>query len=156
MATIQEVAREASAWFETAIRSDGETFTRTKDGTPDWVTDLVRDAHGDLFPDDWRYEVISDACEFIADSDDPEDGSGEFADQAVNVYTHDRFAWLSSNLQRQGYVDEACDEFGASAELGIVERIGWGQYAEASEVFGSVLGSIETEADSRDVDELLA
>src|SRR6266516_1712460 len=117
--TLESLAREAAGWFETAERPDGESFTRTKDGTPEWVTDLVREAHGDDFlPDDWRYATISDALNFLADDGDPDD-AGEFADQAVDVYTGARFAWLASNLNRAGYVDEAVAEFGYDPESGI-------------------------------------
>ena len=138
--SIQDKARAASEWFELATRDDDSSYVRTKDGAPEWVTEIVYDAHGDLLPDDWRYEVIRDAFEFIAEADDPDDGEGEFADSAVDVYTGARFAWLSSHLSRQGYVDEAADEFG-SREAGhsIADEIGLGQYMEAREVYGLVM-----------------
>ena len=50
--TLQERAGEAAAWFETAERPP---FVRVKNGAPEWIMDLVRHAHGDLLPDDWRY-----------------------------------------------------------------------------------------------------
>ena len=91
--TIQKTAADAASYFETALRADGANiagdsntvYVRLKDGAPEWVTDLVHDAHGDMLPDDWRYSVIQDALETIADSDDPEDASGEFADSQVDV-----------------------------------------------------------------------
>jgi hypothetical protein len=142
--SLQETAREASGWFETATREDGSRFVRTKDGAPEWVKDLVHEAHGDFLPDDWRYNVIQDALLWIADSDDPEDSAGEFADGAVDVYTGARLAWLASNLTRPGYVDEAREEFGADTDSDITEQIGLGQYMEASEVYGLVLQALET------------
>ena len=141
--TIQEKASEALSWFETVRRDENDpesAFTRTKDGTPEWVTELVHDAHGDFLPDDWRYDKIRDALEFIAESNDPED-SAEFADQAVDVYTNDRLAWLSSNLRRASYVDDARENLGATNS--IIDDIGLGQYQEAGEIYGSVLNSLE-------------
>ena len=142
--TVQDKAAEALTWFEVARRDENDpesTFVRTKEGTPEWVTQLVY-AHGDFLPDDWRYRKIMDALEFIADSDDPEDNSGEFADTAVDIYTSDRLAWLASNLNRIGYTDEAVSEFGAGEPMDIVTMIGWGQYAESEEIYQAVLAAL--------------
>ena len=110
--TIQTLAAEAGACFETATRSrvvggsgelEEDRYVRVKDGSPEWVTELVHAAHDDMLPDDWRYEKIADALEYIAEVDDPDD-SGEFADQAVDIYTGARLAWLASHLSRPGYL----------------------------------------------------
>lgn len=144
-ATISTLAAEAADWFEHAQRGDSpdgddgqETYTRLKDGRPDWVQNLVFAAHDDgaMFPDDWRYEVIWGAVEAIAESDD-EDDQHVFADGQVDVYTTARFEWLASNLRRQSYVDDAAAEYGMDTS-GIAAIIGLGQYAEALEVYGRV------------------
>jgi len=51
--TLAEKAAEASGFFETASRGDAggdgpDTYVRLKDGAPEWVADIVREAHGDL------------------------------------------------------------------------------------------------------------
>jgi len=146
LTTIQEKAQEAAQWFESASRENGDSFIRTKDGTPEWVTELIHAAHHgftDFLPDDYRYQWTFEALEFIAESDDPEDGQSEFADNAVSVYTPARLQWLASNLQRPGYCDEAANEFGYDGKEGIVGLIGIGQYAEASEVYGLALQALE-------------
>jgi len=141
--TIQDKAREAYEWFETATRDDGSSYVRTKDGRPEWVQDLVFTAHGEFMPDDWRYRKIMEALEFIADNDDPEDTSYEFADGAVDVYTSARLAWLASNLNRASYCDEAIENGMVDAKAGVIEIIGAGQYEEAGEIFGLVLSELE-------------
>lgn len=143
--TIQDLAREASSYFERAYRVDGDedsAYVRTKDGTPEWVRDLVQSAHGEMFPDDWRYDQIENALDHIADSDDPEDSRHEFADNAVDVYNAARFAWLASNIDRQYYCDEAQNEFGIDPDATITDRIGLGQYFEADEVYGLTLQAL--------------
>ena len=152
--TVQALAAEASACFEiarratgdtaTGPREDGEEYTRVRDGSPEWVTDLVREAHGEFLLDDWRYACIASACEAIADSDDPDDARGEWADSYVDVYNHELHAWLSSNLQqRAGYVDEGVENFGHS-DRGVDGDIAIGQYTEAEEVYGLVLQFLES------------
>ena len=140
---IQTVASEAYKWFESRTRDNGERFTCLRDNAPEWLSDLVRTAHGDMLPDDWRYTCIQAAIEHVADcgDEDPHD----FADAYVDVYTTDRFRWLASNLDRQGYVDEATRELGQADS--IVDAIGQGQYVEAQEVYASVYEALSDQAD---------
>jgi len=141
-------AGEAYGWLETAKRDDGETYTRTKDDAPEWVTWLVHEAHGDFLPDDWRYECVRAALGFIHDNNydetAAEDSSADFADEQIDTYSDARLKWLASNLNRHSYVDEAIEEFGYSniAESRILSVIGMGQYMEAREVFDSVVASL--------------
>lgn len=153
MATIQDLAGIAYDSFESFKRDGSEdTIYKLKDDRPEWVYELVRDAHGDFFPDDWRYEAIMDACGWIHDNDGDDD-SGEFADQKVDVYTSDRIAWLASSLDRVSYCDEAAAEFGAGdTATDIVAMIALGQYAELSEVYGLVYRALEEKADAEDDD----
>lgn len=150
MTTVQEAAEIAVDCFETARRRDDDedVYVRVKDGSPDWIKDLVYKAHGDFLPDDWRYDCIRAAVEYIRDTDEPD--PGEFADGHVDVYNGALHAWLGSNLQRAGYVDEAIAEFGVSDEPDINNMIAMGQYVEAQEVFASVLSSLEDATDEED------
>lgn len=147
MSTIQGLASVAYDSFE-SFKRDGsdETFYKLKDGSPEWVQDLVREAHGDFFPDDWRYEAIMDACGWIHDNDGDDDSAG-FADGYVDVYNAARVAWLASSLHRGAYCDEASDEGLVAEDAGIYDRIGLGQYMEASEVYGLVYRALETRAE---------
>lgn len=143
-----ELAHKLSRAFETATRPTGERYVRLKDGSPEWMTHVIREAHREMLPDDWRYACVAAAAEAIAEADDPADNEHEFADGYVDVYNADLFDWLASHHSRQGYVDEAADELGAAVDLGVVERIGLGQYAEAREVFGLVLRSLQKIAEN--------
>ncbi len=142
---IRSLAKIAAQSFETRTRDNGDEFYTITDGSPEWVRDLVYAAHGDFLPDDYRYKLASDACEWIADSDDPYETGSEFADEAVDVYTGRRLAWLASNLNRPGYCDEAAATFGAESpsSFSIIDLIGFGQYQEASEVYGLVLNFLQ-------------
>ena len=151
----QEIAAEAAACFETAQRQpNGDEYVRVRDGSPEWITDLVRAAHGTyidgtpaFLPDDWRYRTIAAALDWIAnsDSDDLDDEAHAFADDTVDVYTGRLIDWLGSNLQRIGYCDEAADEYGGEP-ASITDRIALGQYAEAREVFALVLEGVQARA----------
>lgn len=153
---LHEIATEAESYFESRKRGE-ETIIVTKDDAPDWVTDLCHDAHGDMMPDDWRYDAIHSAVSLIAESgaddeSDLEDRDHEFADGQVDIYTSDRLRWLASNLDRTAYVDEARSEFGGE-DSDVTEQIGMGQYMEASEIWGSVVRSLVSEQESREDDD---
>ena len=153
---VQQLARDMSAAFEGRVRDSGESFRVLRDGSPQWMTDVAMAAHGDMLPDDWRYSAIEDAAGWIAGADgsaDLDDEAHAFADANVDVYNADRTAWLSSHLDRAGYVDEAREEYDATDD-GIMADIGRGQYVELLEVYTSVLSELRAIADEdEDTDE---
>lgn len=136
--TAQELAVTAAGSFTTGKRDNGDVYTKTTADAPDWVTGLVREAHGDMLPDDWKYACIASACEWLAENDDW-DETHEWADGEVDVYNSDRATWLSSSVYRAGYVDEGTAELGSS-DQGVHGDIGIGQYYEAMEIMASVQG----------------
>ncbi len=147
--SVPEAAKAALEHFHVKKRDDGTHYSTAdkKGASPDWLRDLCHDAHGGMMPDDYRYDMIHSALYTIADVDDDateddirEDSHG-YADSAVSVYHSDRIQWLASHGLRQGYVDEAVEELGRP-EGGISDEIAYGWYAEAEEVFGSVLQSL--------------
>ena len=144
--TLQQLANEAAACFTTKQRPDGDGVIVLLDGSPGWVRDLVREAHGGMLPDDWRYASIESALDWIADANDPEDEQYEWADENVDVYHSGRLAWLASDASRPSYCDDATSEMGDYAPNGILDRIRLGQHQESCEVFASVLRSLHDRA----------
>lgn len=142
--TTSGIAGEAYGLFERRTRDDGEEFTTLdSDTAPGWLRGLVREAHGDLLPDDWRYEAIRDALGDIelADGRDLDDLEHEFADR-VDVYTGALLAWLASHSSRVGYCDGAQSEGLTPDNPDVVSLIRLGQYMERREVFASVAQSL--------------
>ena len=150
--TVQELAQELAEAFEGATRTDGAKYRRLKDGSPEWMSDVIREAHGDMLPDDWRYECIEDAAVAIADADGADELDElefEFSDN-VDVYSSDLIAWLGSHGHRQGYCDDAVDELGYDGKGGIESVIRCGQFLERREVFASVLRQLEELAEDEE------
>lgn len=146
--TVQEIAGEAFDWFEQAKRAgeDEETFTRLKDGAPEWIRAAVYAAHGEMLPDDYRYEWTQDAFGAIHDADagdDLDDVGAEFAD-SVDVYTAGLLKWVGSNLHRVGYVDDATSDHDCAGNLARALMIG--QAHERREVFEAALRAVEERA----------
>lgn len=146
MKTVQELAAEYSNRFETRKRDDGKEFVCLKDSEQDkdeTLTELIRSAHGDMFPDDWKYDFVLRALYAIADA---EDDSLEDCEIEPDIYNHDLLEWLPSNAHRWGgYAEDAIGE-GATT---ITDACQWGQANEIREVYDSVLASLREIVESR-------
>lgn len=137
--TVTELAQNANKYL---YRDGGKVLCR--DGAPEWVTDLCRKAHGEFMPDDWRYEFTQDALTaFEEELDCP-------SVDDLYPYTADRLRWLSSNLNRPGYCDEAQKEYGLTG--GVLELIAAGMECELHEVCDLVHSALENRAELLDSD----
>jgi len=145
--TIQELAKEAGAFFETRKRDNGESFVRYLDDTPEWIQDMVQQAHGDYFPDDYRYRWVVSALADFADCNedsDTEDHIIEHVDSCVDCYTSGLTEWLNSNNRRVYYLTEALDEFDPKDGFqNGFQVLSMAQYKEISEVYYSVYKVLE-------------
>ena len=135
---VHEVAKDALTYFET----DGEHI-KLKDSRPNWVYQMVYEAHNGMFPDDFKYEYVKDALSLLSETNS--DNARELIES--DIYTSDLLLWLASNANRLAYCDEAAGEFGCPAEAEMTERISLGQHWEREEVFGYVLSALEAQAE---------
>ena|ERR1700747_398049 len=138
-----DAAKELSYAFVTV------PVVKLRDNTAQWIRDAVREAHGEMFPDDWVYDMcrkvassIVEALEY-GDFESVRDRQPELVDGLVDVYTSDLTAWLHSHVYRVGYCDEASD--GYEPDNGIVGRIMQGQYFEIGQIFSALLSAIEAQ-----------
>lgn len=151
--TISSLAEEAYVCFERRYRDPGaEPYYSVREGTPDWIRDMIREAHSSMLPDDWRYDCIHSALGHISDTgaddtDDLDDAGHEFADSHADVYTSELLAWAASNAYRLGYVDDARSEGLIPDDADEAKRLMIGQYCEALEVFESVRQSLAERMD---------
>ena len=149
------VAAEFAAAFVRDTRTDGTTYYRTAPDCPDWVD--VREIHqaiDDRLPDDWIYEQIaviaSDLTGFeFFDGDAAREAVGEIADGLVDVYNADRTRWLADHAGNVALCDDAAAEYGGW-DVGIIQRIGLGQYLAIERLAHAIITIIEAEFDQRE------
>lgn len=146
--TGQEAAQAMGDAFIISERDNGEKFYHLRDGSPEWMTDVCRKAHGEMFPDDWRYQFISDAVDILAESDDWDEARDEVE---ADIYTSQLTAWLASRTGRYSYCDQYVEEMGADGDT--LARISGGQWMERCEVFGLVAEALGDIGDSQEDDE---
>lgn len=137
-AELQEIAKRILNQFESGQRNDGSEFISFKDGTPEWMINIVHEAHGDMMPDDYKYRFSHDAIDWIAEGNDPESPNIE-----ADPYTGELIKWLGSHVgDRPNYVDEAVEEYGHS-DQGLVGDLMSGQAKEKDEVYHIVLQELQ-------------
>jgi hypothetical protein len=148
------IAQGFLAAFETRKRDNGDEFLCLADGSPDWMSEAVRLAHGDMLPEDIRYRMVKDMLGAIVDvlETEPEAAEADLyataeerIDGLISPYTADRTAWLASSIQRPGYVDEA-NEFYGNEGAPIVEQIERGMIFEYREICPVLVAAIRTQA----------
>jgi len=136
--TLESIAAEASKFFVSKTKDDGKNFTIYTDDRPQWVEDLVFEAHGDKLPDDYIYEWIDSALKSIAGGM-TEDNIYDYVDSEVDCYTSGLTEWLNSRNDRVYYLTDALNQ---CEQTDGFELLGMAQYQEIGEVFNSVLNSI--------------
>tara|TARA_R100000306_G_scaffold39505_1_gene38940 strand:+ start:154 stop:645 length:492 start_codon:yes stop_codon:yes gene_type:complete len=115
MTTVQELAADARAFFEKAIRhGSGEEFWKADPSKrPDWVAAMIHAAHQDFgsLPDDYIYRLVVEALDWFEDME----GDYDELETSINEVEPDPsnaalVAWLGSHPARTTYVDDALEE----------------------------------------------
>lgn len=78
--------------FFTTAKSGHVTLT---DNAPEWLRDAVYDAHGDMLPNDWVFDICMDAVSSYDSGDLTEESVFSWADSRVDVYTKELFQWAA-------------------------------------------------------------
>jgi hypothetical protein len=118
--SVQALAKELSAAFTHDKRNDGQEYVHLKNGSPEWMTEIIRAIHGDKMPDDTTYAFIEQCADAIADaSDDNEDAIREAIDDIEpDSYTSNLTGWLHARVDHVYYLSEVLDEMGGDVKDG--------------------------------------
>jgi len=123
--------------FETRERQSGGTFHALKDNAPEWVSDAVREAHGERLPCDWIYQqcdsVASDIRQAIVHDDREPVDIADYLEIEPDIYTASLTAWLADHLDNLNYCNEWAEEF-STGKVELVAMISGGQYLAKREI----------------------
>lgn len=135
---IQQLADKYYQSFQLKTRTNGERFYCVKDDCQDdQLTELIRIAHDDLLPDDYIYQYIHDALEIISNMSETDDIYDITLEP--DCYTRDLLKWVSTNLTRIAYCDEAIEAYGCNDFVNILMTA---QTIERENVLHSVYQSL--------------
>lgn len=143
----ESIANIAGEGYDSLSYENG--IVRRNADTPEWVANAIYEAHDDIMPNNWVYEVAHDAFAAIHDgvgsySDDVLTG---FADSA-DMYNADLLNWVRDYPAASGFIDEAVSEFGGAKDF--FHSIQMGQYEARSMIFGIILEAVTSELTDRE------
>lgn len=159
MQTLAQIVKAFSDALIVDKRQDGTEFIRLADDKPEWMFNILRDAHGEMMPDDLKYKMIGECVEKLYEAlqDDSENFDsvdiGEIADSLVDIYNWDRLKWVSSHLTRAYYCDDAQSEGLLSSDADMFQRLGMGQYMEYSEILNFITSKLLEVFENQDSEE---
>ena len=105
------------AAFQELEREDGSqywTFTDEAEDSEE-LTEFVRELHDEEWPNDWRFETITQIIDRIIEhskgsNDYWDDEPHEIAEALTTIYTGELLQWYSDNSSRLSYVDQARED----------------------------------------------
>lgn len=110
----------------------------------DKYQEFFHHAHGDMLPDDFRYEMIHDLLSDMSRYDDIDDiDSFELCDSNVPIYNNVLLEWLSSDNTRYTYVDDAISDYGYPTDEGLIKAVQMGYFVELEEIYGLIVEWID-------------
>ena len=131
-----------------ATRTDGTEYRILREDCPlhDDLQTIVRAAHNDEMPNDWRFAMAYDLCHAFLDYSQPQacavtadefrDCIGEIAALRVDISTHALLVWLSDNVSRCHFDNEGAwssddlgSDIGGLAQRRQQEEIEWMAHA---------------------------
>jgi hypothetical protein len=114
---IKTLATQLSEALERKKRTSGVEFITLREGSPKWMTDVVRSVHdhGKNPPNDTTYQFIARCAEAIAEITTTTLDDEEAAQEAIysiepDVYTYDLTAWLHASVLHVEYLTEVMEE----------------------------------------------
>lgn len=159
MTTLATLAASFASAFMTKAFDSGPRIV-LRDGAPEWMSEIVREAHDGMMPNDQSYEMILSVANEIDDlfrnnpdltTFDLDEAAHERIDSIIPVYNTDRTAWLASHLDRAEYVNEAIREYGTGTQTpDIFDLIAMGIENELRNIWHAVERGLTAQAELAD------
>lgn len=139
--SIKQLAAKLHAALVTDKRNDGQEFVHLGDNSPQWMTDVIREIHGDKMPEDTTYAFIERCAQAIEDSEsEPQDAIYEIE---PDIYTSDLTGWLHARADHVNYVDDAIEEIGRSCIGSFSDLLQAAQSKHIHEVGSALISALE-------------
>ena len=139
--TVQELAKLVRCTFSLETRDNGSEYWTHNRCAPEWISELVRTAHGDMFfLEDYRYRFIVHALDELEEAEDVDEAGHHWEFEPYLARLAD---WLGSHNHRFSYCDDWADEMGQPEDT--YHLLAGGHLQERLEVLDSVRASLEAQ-----------
>jgi hypothetical protein len=147
--SFQVRALDLARAFELKIRDDGSTFYIFREGSPEWMTEAVRAAHDEEFPNDWRFTICNFLAQNLAEyetAEDAYDHVSELAEAQDAIYTSDLLTWYAERPGRLDYAEQAEEELGRDPGASIGDRLHLGHHYAIEQMAQVLISACEARA----------
>lgn len=137
--------------FVTKTRDDGTEYTTLSDGAPEWLTEVVREAHDGSLPNDWVYSECRAAFEAERDeSTDVSDWVHEHSDSQVDIYTNALYQWAADLCGSSLFAaaEEEANGMGIADNASIEDRLKAIQYCAIARIAALIAQAVEEHPES--------
>jgi len=143
--TIQQLAKEVCDSM--IYDEEKEIYHQKVCGDPKWIQDMIHDCHyNGMLPDDYVFEWVYKFCEEISNLNEDEDPLN--IEVHSDDYTRDLLKWLSSNLDRIDFMEDAINEYwDTTGKCDFVCFMGIAQEKEMQEVLWTVIDKLQNRLD---------
>ena len=143
--TIVQLAKELDKALTTQERN-GEIIIVRREGSPDWMQDVIFKAHGDRMPSDDVYDRIAHIVSNLSglDDDADEDAINDCLNELEpDVYTPDLTKWLHDRNDNIYYLETAIQN---GARDGF-QLLAMAQYEYIYEIANALVGALREQAE---------
>lgn len=144
-----DLAASYIGYFEWSKRISEEKYVFLRTDAPEELKEIMYKAHCGMAPDDFKFETAYNIMCAIAHSNEKDILEEMNLDQFVGIYSCALATWLSSNIERFGYCDEAVSSGMVGQDATTEQRLQAGQYGEINEIFNVILGELDRIVDLR-------
>lgn len=137
---INKVAVQNIKFFQIKTREDGkEIIFCNSNGS---IKDFIHKAHDGHLPDDFKYKIIYNCIESVADG--RTEISGVLEDVTADIYLHELITWSASNSTRLSFINDVLAEYQVE---GFIDLLQHAQSREIEEICYATLSFLESEAE---------
>jgi hypothetical protein len=140
---------------------DGEPLTRDRcevrsimDTERARWQEVCHEAHGDMFPDDWRYSMIEEAADMLSEAENEDDYQDRVGQAEAPIMNVDLLGYIGSHGARfNGYADEAIAEYDPKDFMQICGMAWHIEFQEVASLLLSALSEMADDEPEADEDE---
>jgi hypothetical protein len=146
MTDINKKIENYLTYFEYRTNNDGSQFVTLKDNAPEELRASIKNAHLELLPDDWIYNmyhlILASIHDYgVSSIDEIEENRYEIIEYLVDCYTSELTAWLNSNVSYVNYLTQALQE-GVEVKDGF-QALQLAQYFAIKDIFDEVINLLQ-------------
>lgn len=141
---IIELARRMNYAFELRTRDNEDRFWCLADYAPQWMSDIIREVHDSVWPDDYIYRWIQDTVDALANIYDIRYIDDTLYNIEGDIYNDKLLLWLQRGTNSTDYMERVLSEgIVDTASYGFFDHVMSAQHEQIIETAQSVYNELK-------------